>query len=164
MLVQRSHCLHVLLGYPRSHTTLLQDVAPDTPPHQLTHGLTLAKHKSQTIAAFTSYPRSHMTLLYEVAYDHVSVEAHLTLGSKVTHDILCAILHAVSMNSLFALQFPHAAPSRRRRQYTKCIKSQSTSDHVLLHVAHDMRSVLRCRTRHPYLRSCPAYFYQRLAK
>ena len=48
MHVQRSHCLHVLIGYPRSLTTLLQDVAHDTPPRKVTHGFTLAKHKSQT--------------------------------------------------------------------------------------------------------------------
>ena len=93
MHIRRSHCLHVLLGFLRSHTTLL----------------------------------------HEVAYDHVSVEAHVTLGSKVAHDILRARSHTVSINCLFALQFPHAAPSCRRHQHIKCIKSQSAFDHALQH-------------------------------
>ena len=42
--------------------------------------------------------------------------------------------------------------------------SHSTLRYIQEHVAHDMRSILRCRTRHPYLRSFPTYFYQRLAK
>ena len=44
-----------------------------------------------------------------------------------------------------------------------CCTSHTTWDQSL-DVAHDMISVLRHRTWHPYLRSCPAYFYQGLAK
>ena len=82
---------------------MLKDVTHDTPPRHATHGFTPTKHKSQTTAAFTIYLRSHTTLLYEVTYDHVSVEAHLTLGSKVAHNTLLAGSHTVSIKSLFAL-------------------------------------------------------------
>ena len=46
MHIQRSHCLHVLLGFLSSH----------------------------------------MSLLHDVVNDHVSVEEHVTLRSKVAHD------------------------------------------------------------------------------